>query len=40
MQGEKGKFNPERILTKAEFIAMLIRLSEGKHLNEQESPRW
>ncbi len=40
MQGDGGVFSPKTELTKAQFITMLIRLSEGKRLNENENPRW
>lgn len=34
------KFNPTQTVTKAEFMAMLIRLFDGKSLDENTSPRW
>ena len=40
MQGNNGYFSPQTILKKSEFITMLIRLSEGKRLNENGNPRW
>jgi hypothetical protein len=40
MNGTNGKFNPTQTVTKAEFVAMLIRLFEGKALDESVSPRW
>ena len=39
MNGANGKFNPQQTVTKAEFITMLIRLFEGKSLDETVSPR-
>ncbi|MDR2540699.1 MAG: S-layer homology domain-containing protein [Candidatus Peribacteria bacterium] len=39
MVGGNGKFTPSQIVNKAEFIAMLIRLVEGKSLEENVSPR-
>jgi hypothetical protein len=40
MRGADGKFLPAAVVTKAEFIAALIRLFEGKSLDESQSPRW
>jgi hypothetical protein len=40
MLGNTGKFFPDQVVTKAEFIAMLTRLVEGKPLDESVSPRW
>jgi hypothetical protein len=40
MRGANGKFSPTEIVTKAEFIAALIRLFEGNSLDESLSPRW
>lgn len=40
MMWTNGKFLPNQVVTKAEFIAMLIRLVEGKSLDENVSPRW
>ena len=40
MNGANGKFNPQQTVTKAEFVAMLIRLFEGKSLDESVNPRW
>jgi hypothetical protein len=39
MVGGNGKFNPSLTINKSEFIAMLIRLVEGKSLDETVSPR-
>jgi hypothetical protein len=39
MAGGNGKFSPSQIVNKAEFIATLIRLVEGKSLDESISPR-
>ena len=40
MNGTNGKFYPDQVVTKAEFVAMLIRLFEGKALDESVSPWW
>jgi hypothetical protein len=40
MNGNNGKFNPQQVVTKAEFVAMLIRLFEGKALDEAVVPWW
>ncbi|MDR2189707.1 MAG: S-layer homology domain-containing protein [Candidatus Peribacteria bacterium] len=40
MKGANGKFSPTEIVSKAEFIAILIRLFEGKSLDESLNPRW
>jgi hypothetical protein len=40
MKGTNGKFLPTEIVSKAEFIAALVRLFEGKSLDESLSPRW
>jgi hypothetical protein len=34
------KFSPNQIVTKAEFVSMLIRLFDGKTLEENTNPRW
>jgi len=34
------KFSPDQIVTKAEFVSMLIRLFDGKTLEENTNPRW
>ncbi len=39
MQGNKGAFEPKIWLTKAQFTTMLIRLAEGKRLDENVNPR-
>lgn len=38
MQGNNGTFDPTTKLIKSQFITMLIRLSEGKHLDENVNP--
>ena len=38
MQGNKGAFEPKAGMTKAQFITMLIRLTEGKRLDEHVNP--
>lgn len=40
MNGNQGKFQPQASVSKAEFIAMLIRLIEGRALDETQDPRW
>jgi hypothetical protein len=40
MVGDGNKFSPTEIVSKAEFIVALIRLVEGKTLDESQSPRW
>lgn len=40
MQGNGGVFNPQNALKKSEFITTLIRISEGKKLDETPIPRW
>jgi hypothetical protein len=40
MNGTNGKFFPQQVVTKAEFIAMLMRLFEGKALDENVFPWW
>lgn len=40
MNGSNGKFNPRQTVSKAEFIAMLVRLVEGRALDESKTPRW
>ena len=40
MGGVWNEFNPEGVVKKADFIAMLIRLFEGKKLDENVNPRW
>ncbi len=39
MQGNNGNFDPQIPMTKAQFITMIIRLSEGKRLDESGHPR-
>ena len=34
------KFSPDQVVTKAEFVSMLIRLFDGKTLEENTNPRW
>lgn len=34
------KFAPNQVVTKAEFVSMLIRLFDGKTLEENTNPRW
>ena len=34
------KFSPNQVVTKAEFVSMLIRLFDGKTLEENTNPRW
>jgi len=38
--GAGSKFNPKESMTKAQFIVALIRLLEGKQLDERVDPRW
>lgn len=40
MAWSNDKFSPDKTVTKAEFVAMLIRLFDGKTLDETLSPRW
>lgn len=40
MQWSNGYFNPKGTINKSEFIATIIRLFEGKKLDETTSPRW
>ncbi|MFA6256386.1 MAG: S-layer homology domain-containing protein [Candidatus Absconditabacterales bacterium] len=40
MQGSNGYFNPKGTINKSQFIASIIRLFEGKKLDENVSPRW
>ena len=40
MAWAKDKFSPDKTVSKAEFVAMLIRLFDGKTLDESLSPRW
>ncbi len=39
MAGSNDKFSPDQVVTKAEFIAMLIRLFDWVKLNESVNPR-
>lgn len=36
----RGNFNPQQNITKAHFIVSLMRLLQGKHLDENVTPRW
>lgn len=38
--GVWDKFNPKQNISKAQFIVALIRLLEGKQLDERTDPRW
>ena len=40
MAGSNDKFSPDQIVTKAEFVAMLIRLFDGAKLDESVNPWW
>ena len=40
MAGSNDKFSPDQIVTKAEFVAMLIRLFDWAKLDESLNPRW
>lgn len=40
MAGSSDKFSPDQIVTKAEFIAMLIRLFDWAKLDESVNPWW
>lgn len=40
MQGANGYFYPKTTISKAQFIAAMIRLFEGKKLDETQTPRW
>ena len=40
MNGSNGNFSPKWTITKSQFIAVIIRLFEGKKLDETTSPRW
>lgn len=39
MQGSNGSFSPKTTISKAQFIAAMIRLFEGKRLDETKNPR-
>lgn len=39
MQGSNGYFTPKGTITKSQFIAAIIRLFEGKKLDETGTPR-
>lgn len=38
--GNNKKFDPKKPISKADFVVALIRLLEGKHLNETSLPWW
>ena len=40
MAWSNDKFSPDQIVSKAEFVAILIRLFDGKTLDESLNPRW
>ncbi len=40
MQGSNWAFSPKTTISKAQFITAMIRLFEGKKLDESSSPRW
>ena len=40
MAGSSDKFSPDQVVTKAEFIAMLIRLFDWAKLDESVNPWW
>ena len=40
MAWSNDKFSPDRTVSKAEFVAMLIRLFDWKTLDESLNPRW
>ena len=40
MKGSNGYFNPKNTINKSEFIAAIIRLFDGKKLDETVTPRW
>lgn len=40
MQGANGYFSPKTNISKAQFITSMIRLFEGKKLDETLTPRW
>ena len=40
MAGSNDKFSPDQTVTKAEFVAMLIRLFDWTTLDESLNPRW
>ena len=40
MAWSNDKFSPDKTVSKAEFVAMLIRLFDGKTLDENLNPRW
>ena len=40
MQGSNGIFSPKTTISKAQFITAMIRLFEGKKLDETKTPRW
>ena len=40
MQWANWKFSPNAVMTKSQFVTMLIRLYEGKRLDETTNPWW
>jgi hypothetical protein len=40
MKGTNGKFSPKATIKKAEFVTAMIRMFEGKKLDETGTPRW
>ena len=40
LKGGNQLFDPKNTLTKGQFITALIRLVEGKKLDESKNPRW
>ncbi len=40
LKGSNQLFNPKITLTKGQFITALVRLIEGKNLDESKNPRW
>lgn len=40
MAWSNDKFSPDKVVSKAEFVAMLIRLFDGSTLDESLNPRW
>lgn len=40
MAWSNDKFSPDKTVSKSEFVAMLIRLFDGKTLDESLNPRW
>lgn len=40
MKGKNNKFLPRNTINKAEFITAMIRMFEGKKLDETNTPRW